>query len=104
MRLVNWVDGFNVLDFDNNEIFYDQIDPVAEIDALAVINHWPPYLLCHSDAQLAQFVGKAGFISAFKEPGTEMRMNIHCARDHSAGNSVDTRGADYCGSGHDEHV
>jgi len=100
LRLVNGIDRFDTLDFDDHEVFYNQIDAIAEFDPLTVIDDRQSHLLCDSKVLFAEFVCEAGFIRALEQSGAKMRVNLHRGRNHSARNSVNARTRNDCRGGH----
>ena len=95
LRLVDGINGFDALDFDDDEVFDDQIDAIAQIDALSVIDYGESYLPRNGETLFAKFVGQAGFVGALEEAGAQLRMNLHRGCDHCAGQAVDARGGDH---------
>ena len=100
MRLVNGIDGLDALDFDDHEVFYNQIDAIAEFDPLTVIDDRQSHLLCDSKVLFAEFVCEAGFVRALEQSGAKMRMNLHRGRNHRTRNSVNARIGNDCRRGH----
>jgi len=37
MGLVDWIDGFNTLDFNNHLVLDHEVDPIAKINLLALV-------------------------------------------------------------------
>jgi len=100
LRLVDGIDGFDALDLDHHEVFYNQIDAIAEFDLLTVIDDWQSHLLCDSKVLFAEFVCKVGFVRDLEQSRAKTRVNLHRGRNHSARNSVNARIRNDCRGGH----
>ena len=93
---MDWIDGFDAHYFDNDEPFYNQIDAIAGLDPLTVIDDWQSNLLGDFQSPFAEFVREAGLVSALKQTWAKMRMNLHRGRDYGAGDSINARSSDDC--------
>ncbi len=81
---MDWIDRVSALDFDNNSVADDQVDSIAEVDLLAVINYRQSHLAFDSEALFSKLVDEAGVICAFEQPRPEQSMNSHCSADNLA--------------------
>ena len=71
MGLVNWIDRLNALDLDNYQILNDEIDPVTEVNLLAIVDDRQSNLASHPQTLLAKLVQQASLISAFQQTRPE---------------------------------
>jgi hypothetical protein len=51
------MDGFDALDLDDDQVSYEQVDSIAQVEFLAVINYRETKLRVHVESPLAEFVG-----------------------------------------------
>jgi len=63
---VNGIDRLNALDLDNYQILNDEIDPVTEVNLLAIVDDRQSNLASYAETLLAEFVQQASLISAFQ--------------------------------------
>jgi len=63
---MNGIDRLNALDLDNYQILNDEIDPVTEVNLLAIVDDRQSNLASHPQTLLAEFVQQASLISAFQ--------------------------------------
>jgi len=63
---MNGIDSLNALDLDNYQILNDEIDPVTEVNLLAIVDDRQSNLASYAETLLAEFVQQASLISAFQ--------------------------------------
>ncbi len=63
---MNGIDRLNALDLDNYQILNDEIDPVTEVNLLAIVDDRQSNLASYAETLLAEFVQQASLISAFQ--------------------------------------
>jgi len=63
---MNGIDRLNALDLDNYQILNDEIDPVTEVNLLAIVDDRQSNLASHPQTLLAKLVQQASLISAFQ--------------------------------------
>jgi len=63
---MNGIDRLNALDLDNYQILNDEIDPVTEVNLLAIVDDQQSNLASYAETLLAEFVQQASLISAFQ--------------------------------------
>jgi len=85
---MNRMDPFHALHFHDDQVLDDQIDPIPQFDLLSVEYNWQPDLTGHAEAAFSEFMGKTALISAFEQPRSEDRMNVHCGRHDRARNLI----------------
>ncbi len=66
LSLMNGIDRLNALDLDNYQILNDEIDPVTEVNLLAIVDDRQSNLASYAETLLAEFVQQASLISAFQ--------------------------------------
>ncbi len=64
---MNGIDRLNALDLDNYQILNDEIDPVTEVNLLAIVDDRQSNLASHPQTLLAKLVQQASLISAFQQ-------------------------------------
>ena len=68
---MNGIDRLNALDLDNYQILNDEIDPVTEVNLLAIVDDRQSNLASHPQTLLAKLVQQASLISAFQQTRPE---------------------------------
>jgi hypothetical protein len=73
LRLMDWMNRFNALHFDDHELFDDQVDPVAQLDSFSVENHRQTNLAGNCKPAFSKFMSKTSLIRAPADPGRARR-------------------------------
>jgi hypothetical protein len=89
LRLVDWMNRFNALHFDDYELFDDEVDPVPKLDSFSVENYRQPDLAGNYEPALSKFMSKTSLIGAFQQTRAEHGVNVHGGRHDSSRNLVD---------------
>jgi len=97
MDRMNCVNGF---DFDNDQLFYKQIDSETEFNFLSFKDYGEGYLACYIEPTFAQFVMQAALINALEKSRAEPRMEVHSRRNNRSSDPIDTKGLKRCWCGH----
>ncbi len=71
MGLVNWIDRLNALDLDNYQILNDEIDPVTEVNLLAVVDDRQPNLTSYPQTLLAKLMKQTSLVGTFQQTRPE---------------------------------
>ena len=77
------------LELDYDGIVDDQIEPVADIEFMTVVDHGHGDLLEHPMTTGSQLVRETRLISALEQSWPKRRVHFEGARDHRTGNVVD---------------
>jgi hypothetical protein len=67
--VVDRIESLDALDLDNHGVFNDEINAIAKIDFLAVINHRQSNLTVNPVSALYKFMQQERVIGAFEQPG-----------------------------------
>jgi hypothetical protein len=87
--LMNWMDRLDALHFDDNQIFNDEVDPVAQLDSFTVENHWQTDLAPDRKSAFPKLMSKTSLVGALQESGTQYGVHMHGGRNDSSRNLVD---------------
>jgi hypothetical protein len=105
LRLMNWMDCFDALHFDDNQILDDQVDPVAQFDFFSVENHRQPDLAGDCKSAFPKFMSKTSLVGALQQSGTKYGVNVHSRRHDCARNLVNANRRDrWCRSDHSNYI
>ena len=63
---MHWMNCLNAFHLDDYRVLDDQVNPVAQFDLFAVIDHRQTDLTSNVKSAFCQFMLKAGLISAFQ--------------------------------------
>jgi len=85
MGLVDWIDGFNTLDFNNHLVLDHEVDPIAKINLLALVNDRQSNLAGDPHFLLPKLMQQASLVTALKQPRTEHRVHFHSSSHNLAG-------------------
>ena len=80
---MNWLDVFDTLDLNNQRVFYYEIQPIAAIDARALIDKWQGNLRPELDPAACQLVRQAGAICGLKQPRSKSPMDFNRSSNHT---------------------
>jgi hypothetical protein len=75
------MDGLDALDLDYDQVFYEQVDSIAQVEFLAFVNHGQTDLGVHVKTLFAELVGQAGVVGALQQTGSEDGMHLHRGTD-----------------------
>ena len=85
------VDCLHTLDFDDHKIFDHQINPIAQIDLLAIVNNRKLNLPCYLQSLLTKFMGQTGFVGAFQQARPQPGVYFNGGGYYLARDLVDAR-------------
>ena len=86
------MDCFDGFHFDDDSVFYHQVDSVSDFKLLALIDDREWNFGRYRETSTAQFVCEAGLIGALEKAGTKQRVNLHRRVNDGAGDVVDAVG------------
>jgi len=81
LSLMDRGDRVHGLEFNNDEVLDEQIDPVSEVQPYAIVVNRQTDLSFRSKTRLFQFVLKASEVGVFKQTWPQVCMNSHRGRD-----------------------
>ena len=88
LSFVDRQQGLDALEFDDDHLFYEKIDPVSGFELQAIILHRDRYLCLNMQTRFSQFVMQTGLIHAFQNSGSNRRMNLKRSSQNSRRNLV----------------
>src|ERR1019366_2228426 len=94
------MDGLDALDLDDDQVFYEQIDSIAQVEFLSFINHGQTDLRVHTEASFAEFVRQAGVVGTLQQARAQDGMHFHRGTDNGGGDLVHSESRDDGWAGH----
>jgi hypothetical protein len=79
--VVERVQFFHGLQFDDDAVFDEEIDPVSRIDPDVAVADWKSYLMFESQSIHTKLVSEAGVIRAFEAAGSNDSVNLEPGSD-----------------------
>src|SRR5271165_1086598 len=89
LRLVNFQDLLNNLQFHHDFTFDQQVDLVTALNPDPVVNHWKPHLRFHLEASLLQFISETLFVNDLKHSRSQSSVDSHSRIDNCTGDAIE---------------
>ena len=77
LGLVNWQNSFNCLEFDNNFILDEKIQPISKVNAHSILAHRQRELRFDTQPPFPQLMSKANLVRALEKTRPKNGMNSH---------------------------
>ena len=90
------INGCDTFKFDDYQIFDKQIDAVAKVNSLTIVNDGKFNLPSDLQPVFSQLVSQAMFVSTLEQPGPKQRVHLHCSGNNPAGYLIHPRQRNNC--------
>jgi hypothetical protein len=88
------MDGLDALDLNDDEVFYEQVNSIAEVESLSFVNQGQTDLRVHVEAASAELARQADVVGALQQARTQDGMHFHRGTDNGGGDFIDSESRD----------
>lgn len=75
--LVNRMDCFHALDFDDNHVLNDQVDAVAKLNLFSIEHDRQSNLTRYRESAFSEFMSETRLIDTFQQPRSQHGVDVH---------------------------
>ena len=88
------MDCLHALDLNDHQIFYQQVNSIAQVEFLALINHGQTELRFHIETALPEFCDRQASVGALQQTRAKDECTFIAALTTDAGYLIDSRNRD----------